>query len=137
MFDSIPELPRLFRPDILDIMSRGGNSSMSEGLSECTRVSNSNLSKDVKGKMSEIHFLNQSPEKVQNICFGKRLQTMFSECNNVTFFNFHGGGHPKILGYRVGGGRGGSRRTGKEFVMKSGVMDYLSNTMSGFRPNTK
>ena len=34
---------------------------MSEGLSECKRVSNSNSSKDVKGKMSEIHFYRTIP----------------------------------------------------------------------------
>ena len=37
---------------------------------------------------------------------------MFSECNNFTF-NFHGGGHPKNLGYIGGGGWGGGAKQEK------------------------
>ena len=38
MFDSISELSKLLGPDILDIISREGSSSMSEGFLQFIRV---------------------------------------------------------------------------------------------------
>lgn len=63
MFDSISELSRLLRPNILDIISREGNSLMSEGFSGFIRVSNSNSSKDVKGRISYLKMIKLVSEK--------------------------------------------------------------------------
>ena len=57
MFYSISELSKLLRPDILDIISREGSSSMSEGFLEFIRALNSNSFKEVKGKILAIHIL--------------------------------------------------------------------------------
>ena len=69
----------------------------------------------------------ESWKSLENMIWKKVANPVF-RMQQFYFLIFMGGGHPKNLGYSLGGG---SRRTGKEFVMKSGVMDYLSNTTSG------
>ena len=44
----------------------------------------------------------KSPE----IFFWKKVRPCFQNAT-ILLFNFHGGGHPKNLGYRAGGGGGG------------------------------
>ena len=71
----------------------------------------------------------KSPENF----FSKKVAHPVFRMQQFYFLIFMGEVIPKIEGT----GWGGSRRTGKESVMKSGVMDYLSNTTNGFQPNTK
>ena len=59
-------------------------------------------------------------------CYKAHSSAVSSECNDS---NFHGGGHPKNVGY-MGGGGGGKGAKQKKNLKKKGVKDNLSNTTS-------
>ena len=58
MFDSISQL-RPFRLVILEIKSRDGSSSMSEGFLEFIRVLNSMSFKELKRNISKVHIVQE------------------------------------------------------------------------------
>ena len=53
MFDSISDISRLFKPDIVDIISREGSNSISESFLMLTRVQNSKSFNPLASKPAE------------------------------------------------------------------------------------